>query len=379
MKHVPLDVDISFSRLRLLVEDALTKVNYTKSPGYPLNIEYASNKIALSAEKEEIILAAVARLHMRMTLTDAEFEEMLRNPLALLENGITDPSSIFIKTEPHPSRKHEKGNYRPICPGGLVDLLVETVMYYEPGEVLKDDFVENGSAVGIGFTDSMMEEFRQIIMNLVVLFGFSLESDVSGFDAGHTPQYMDATVEVDRKVYFSPDGLNCWNRHNKRWASMVVIGLSVFGKRVYIKSIPGGLDSGKRDTTRRNTTLRPLYSHTIAIKSNQSLTFSLANGDDGADFGIKDLAAFKQAALDLGIKLRDVKVDDKGISFCSHFYSYEKEGAELQSWPKLVYKILCNKGLCRSDAYQAIMEMRHNGDLAERLLRFLSTIDMLDM
>ena len=69
--------------------------------------------------------------------------------------GLVDPSMVFIKNEPHPKRKVLKGAYRCINPVSLVDQLVEDVLFSESALLLKEGFFDNGSAVGIGFTDEM--------------------------------------------------------------------------------------------------------------------------------------------------------------------------------------------------------------------------------
>lgn len=71
----------------------------------------------------------------------------------LLTAGWKDPSTVFIKNEPHPQRKLKKGAYRCINPVSLVDQLVEACLFSEMANILKSRIYESGSALGIGFSD----------------------------------------------------------------------------------------------------------------------------------------------------------------------------------------------------------------------------------
>jgi hypothetical protein len=82
------------------------------------------------------------------------FDSLTSDPYRLIELGWKDPSTVFTKKDPHPLRKLRKEEFRCINPVSAVDQLVESALFSEYAEILKDRKYESGSALGIGFTDS---------------------------------------------------------------------------------------------------------------------------------------------------------------------------------------------------------------------------------
>lgn len=374
LTSVPFDDDLSFSTLQWLVELACCTVGGDKTPGYPLNLEFGNNQMAFDSVGEEIKLAAVARLHILLDQS-SPFEEFVQHPLGLVLSGMVDPSSVFIKNEPHPPRKLREKRYRCINPVSLVDHLVESVLFSEPAEVLKRDLYVNGSAVGIGFSDDQMSEFVDFVRSMNNISGNPCSEDVSGFDALHTPQVMLASAALDQAVYTSKRGLSSWNLANRRWCISVTRSLATIGGKLYSKVQPGAFNSGSKDTSRRNTILRTIYAYYIGLLSGNNLKFVLANGDDALTWGVDDVKSYVESAQTLNIKLRDVTQNHKFFEFCSHRYHYETGRGELLSWPKSIYRMLTNTTLTYADAKQAQQEARHN-EQYENIGRFIESLSL---
>ena len=368
----PTDRDFEdVSKLYALVEQALDGVALDKTPGYPLNLLYSNNKLAIEGDRDMIIGAAVARLKM-MSSPDTNYEEILEQPGGLVWAGLIDPSSVFIKDEPHPKRKVDDGRYRCITPVSLTDQLVESVLFTESSRQLRkeDRIYINGSAVGIGFTDDQTKTFCDTIIKLNAKHGPPISDDMSGFDALHTEQTLDATCEIDRLTHKSLRGsLDKWNLCNRRWAKHCAHSATIIGNRVYIKVNPGGLNSGSKDTSRRNGSLRVEYSFYISIESKQEAEKASANGDDGLTWGVNDLDAYKEAARKWGFTLRDVTRYKDTLEFCSHTYDLSTKKASLTSWPKAIYRILTRE-VPYSDAMQVVDECRHNIEF-EKIRQFV--------
>jgi hypothetical protein len=121
------------------------------------------------------------------------------------------------------------------------------------------------------------------------------------------------------------------------------------------------LDSGSKDTSRRNTILKGLYTNVFALRSGQRVKRVIANGDDGLFWGVSDVDSYVGAAADLGVTIRGAKSSGSEFEFCSHNYSMLGTGCEvpLTSWRKAAYRMLC-KELTFSDAMQVVYEVRHN-------------------
>jgi hypothetical protein len=296
------------------------------------------------------------------------------DPFALVNMGLCDASSVFIKDEPHPSRKFETGRFRCINPVSLVDQIVESCLFSEPARLLKDNLFYNGSAVGISFSDKGMREFSRFLSIATERCGQVVSDDISGFDAIHTIQMLNATVRLDDLTYTSADGLKSWSRANSNWVKITSRSLAAINGKIYSKVEPGMINSGSKDTSRRNTALRNLYTCLFALMSNQEALHVIANGDDGLVWGLRDVESYVLAAEKLGIKLRDVHIGLSGLSFCSHVYDVTLGTASLETWPKLLYSIMTKKSKTRDDAIQAVVEARYNRE-GRMLSNIVSEID----
>lgn len=376
LHSVPTDSDCdSFDILYNRVEAAVRTVAGDRTPGYPLNLRFGSNAQALEHEKTSIVLCAVARLHMWLD-PDIPFEEMVDSGLPLIFTGLHSPYAVFIKDEPHPLRKVVLERYRCISPGDLVDLLVETVLFKESAEVLKgEQLFTSGSAVGIGFNQERCSGFVNFINKTNAELGYPIADDMSGFDALHTPETLLNTAEVDRRSHSHVNGsLDRWNMANRRWCVLCANSTSVISGNLYVKVTPGMLNSGSRDTSRRNTTLRLVYSTYLSLASGNKSVFPLANGDDGITWGVKDLERYKRCAYSAGLPVRDV-MRSRGdvIEFCSHEFNLKDRSCVLLSWPKALYRILTAPDLHVEDAYQVLQEF-YGGPVFDKTTRFITAI-----
>jgi hypothetical protein len=364
---------MSFANYVELVLDARCQVDDSKAPGYPLNVFYSTNAEAFAGAHDQIISAAIYRLRLMLD-PEFNFEFYIRDPIQALCDGIIDPSCIFVKDEPHPSRKTDEGKYRCITPVSLVHQLVEVCLFSEYSKHLATNLYKSGSAVGIGFSDDQTIEFCDFVNKLIDDYGPIVSDDISGFDALHTVQSLMATCRVDEFVITQEDAVD-WHRANRRWVLSMSHSVSAFNGSLYQKLELGCMDSGSRDTSRRNTILRQLYSYYLGFTSvpPQPLKYAGANGDDGLSAGIVDIDSYKRAAELAGIKIRDVKVARTSadcFSFCSHSYNLTTKKASLESWPKGVYRLVTKK--CEiEDAMQFAYECRHNGEIYDRILELI--------
>jgi hypothetical protein len=344
-----------------------------KSPGYPLNLQYQTNGQAFADVGDLLILSAVARLHMWLD-PDIPYDEISKDPWDLIITGFFDPSSVFNKNEPHPARKLKEGRFRCIDPVSVVTNLCECAMFSESSSQMKINLFESGSSVGISFTDQGMSAFYNFCKTKTEQFGPAKTDDVSGFDSVHTPQTLYASARVDELSHESPYGLTRWNVANRRWCCQCSKSCVILGQSIYTKIQLGMLNTGSRDTSRRNTTLRDIYTDYFYISaSGEPSKFTTANGDDAISWGPVSLDAYKESAAIAGFALRDVVERTDNFQFCSHEYS--TSGAFLTSWPKSVYRILTSTSIKKSDAYQFLYELRHNKEYGQ-VKHFIDLCDL---
>jgi hypothetical protein len=377
LQHAPSDLETQTVRsIESNLYRYVSTVNGSKNPGYPYNLRYSTNHEVLENEYAELKRTCAQRLYMWLNLSDEEFEVMVETPMLFVINGYVDPSSVFIKDEPHPRRKVQDKRYRCITPVSLVDQVCEAYLFDEMAQCLKGDLLHSGSAIGLGATEEDFALLKGFVKEEETVTSCNVVSDdVSGFDGLHTEQMLEATHQHDKQTFKCAKGKckNFW-RAQKRWVQVRARSTTVFHEEIFMKYFTGMIDSGSRDTSRRNTTLRIIYGWLILGRAGVKRGKVVAHGDDALTFGVKDIQAYKKAAEEIGIALRDVRQSpDSTFEFCSRLYDYSTHRVPLTSWPKSIYRILTRKVLAPDDVRQLTHEMRWN-DVLPKINTWLDVI-----
>jgi hypothetical protein len=338
----------------------LVKVSLDKTPGYPLNLTHGTNFSALKADSREIVNTAVARL-LLWTMPKTSDYALTLTPFELIKFGFTDPTNVFMKKEPHPLRKIHAKLYRCISGVSLVDNLVEAALFTKSSELIRERGVVGGSAIGIGFTDEQNKQFFAAIERINSNYGPPMGLDGSGYDAWHTEEALEATHYIDVEVH-SPSRI--WIAASRVWVYVAARAVAVVGSTLHAKTVFGMINSGSKDTSRRNTTLSLFYARYVGLLLGNRINHVLANGDDTLVWGDFDGSELEEAYSSFGAKVRDVDRFRDELHFCSHHYFKSSDGtvkAALTSWPKALYACLV-KEMRLDDAFQVANEIRHNDD-----------------
>lgn len=142
----------------------LATVRLDRSPGYPFKLHYKTNEEVLDEiGYVRVAEIATARLIIWLLVGSGKLTVSGMEPFDFVRFGLKDPSSVFIKDEPHPRRKVIDKRYRCITPVSLIDQLVESVLFTEMSTVMKTAKFWNGSAIGIGFHDEGNQEFQTFL------------------------------------------------------------------------------------------------------------------------------------------------------------------------------------------------------------------------
>jgi len=370
-----LDADTrnSYSAIKRLAVKYLLSVNRAKAPGYPLNLLYTTNEQAIDADYDLILGSVIARVHLWLS-DDWDYEDHRDDPMWFILNGIIDPSSVFIKDEPHPLRKLKEGRFRCITPVSLVGQVVEAILTQEMADSTKESLYDCGSAIGIGFTDHQNREFRDFMYRKLDEFdddATMTSSDVKGFDALHDEVSFAAVHHYEQLAWLAN---SVWWRAQKRWYLLMSKSVVFVDGVLYTKTIRGTLDSGSRKTSLENTTLRLIYEFYIRNRMPPTPIFVVAAGDDSISVGKTAPGEYERVALGLNITLRDVTTSRDSVEFCSHRYNRGNDLFPLTSWPKSVYRMLSKAVLDPLDVRQALNEMRHNVGLYTRLSMWVERI-----
>lgn len=153
------------------------------------------------------------------------------------------------------------------------------------------------------------------------------------------------------------------------------LGFVMIDGVLYIRSDFGGMDSGSKNTSRGNTIFRLCYDAYIFLLLEIVEFSSMANGDDCTSSGEVEVQSYLDAANSFGLRIRDAATSENSFDFCSHRYDLDTGLATLISWPKAVYRMLCEPGIGFSDAWQVVGEMRHNKEV-NAVASFVASLDL---
>ena len=125
-------------------------IKLDSSPGYPYTILGKTNKGILSDYRQVIIDLTIDRFIRLIGISLGELQDM--NYRDLLDNNLVDPVRLFVKQEPHPSRKFLTGKMRLISSVSIVDQLVERLFHSYINNKFIEQWVNIPSKPGIGLT-----------------------------------------------------------------------------------------------------------------------------------------------------------------------------------------------------------------------------------
>jgi len=287
-------------------------------------------------------------------LFDTESVEI--TPLEAVQAGFRDPALPFIKSELHPPRKVSSGAWRIVQGCSLVDQLVERVIFSTPIAVIKSQYPHSDAVVGIGFSDSMNEEFYNEVVRTMPEV---ISTDVSGWDRSLGRSYV---VEAAESVIRScVNACPHWTRAVRAHAQLMTSPLFALPDgQAYVlvtRNSPGGMLSGSYLTTTYNTLSR------LDASSLAGSVRAKAAGDDCLEVfppGVDIVQSYE----DLGFTVR-TDVHPPGVfEFCSHRYSgRDPSAAPLTSWRKAVANYFSLKTPNMDQLRGLLHELRHNDDL----------------
>jgi hypothetical protein len=247
-------------------------------------------------------------------------------PSQLVEAGLADPRTLFIKNEPHDSKKVAEGRWRLIWGASLVDVCTASITCRRQDKLDIEQYqggpVEGGhqQAAGLGHHDQgisrLCAEFQRLVDTGLEVF----DSDASGWDmsVNRDSLYADAhrrilLYEGRGKAVFELLTL-CEAAANS--AHVVLIGGSLWE---VLK--PGITASGILSTTAQNSFIRALLYAFVNVRH------CVVAGDDGA--GAREHGFDHATALAAyGPVEKQVNVYDSsvGLEFTSHRMKREMDG-----------------------------------------------------
>jgi hypothetical protein len=323
-------------------------------------------------ERDAICQTAAERLYRWLHATETDVQRILDDPQFVVENGWRDPCQPFLKNEPHPMRKVREKRWRIICAVSLVDQLVERAIFSPWCEVLRDHYPLLDCAIGIGFSDSQLQEFGETIERETAERGYTpVSSDVAGWDKSVSYDMLRLESElVSNKIRDPQDFVHVRTAITVWMVTSSCVAYAMPDGRLLVKVDPGLMPSGSYRTTTANSVMRLLVA---AMADSAS---ARAAGDDCLEW-TQDVAGLSDRYAAMGLTVRDVvEHTETSFGFCSHTYTKSNGTwvASLDTWPKAIFKLVSR--LASEERQAAVLhELRYNAqsDVA-RIMAALATI-----
>nr|APA23084.1 RNA-dependant RNA polymerase [Southern cowpea mosaic virus] len=306
------------------------EINQKASPGVPLSRLATTNKDLMAQHLQFVAACVTERL-----LLLASFEDIhALSPTEMVEMGLCDPVRLFVKQEPHPSRKLKEGRYRLISSVSIVDQLVERMLFGAQNELEIAEWQSIPSKPGMGLSVTHQADaiFRDLRVKHTVCP--AAEADISGFD--WSVQDWELWADVEMRIVLGSFPPMMARAARNRFSCFMNSVLQLSNGQLLQQELPGIMKSGSYCTSSTNSRIRCLMAELIGSP------WCIAMGDDSVE-GFVEGAREKYA--ELGHLCKDYKpcaITPTGqlyaVEFCSHVIKCNK--AHLTSWPKTLYRFL---------------------------------------
>lgn len=326
---------------RLLVVNAMAKLDPKSSPGYPYMRLGRTNGEVLGAHASLIEDLAVRRL---VDLWESDFDDLAAlSAQELVDCGYCDPIRVFVKNELHGRLKVAQGRMRLIMSVSVVDQIVERVLNGAQNGAEINAWESIPSKPGMGLGDEGLFTLEASFKSMKQ----PLSSDISGFDWSVSAWWLDC----DARARALLTGLGR-DMHRKR-ALCLGRSLLVFSDGVVWAQTEDGVQkSGSYNTSSTNSRIRFMLAALVARRGGWTGD-ACAMGDDAVeDSPVDDLApAYQQ----LGFRLKEASRD---IEFCAYRFNLAG-GFEPVRWHKMLANLLWSKPRDATAAAELLVALRH--------------------
>jgi hypothetical protein len=328
------------------------KVPQKSKPGVPYSTLGSTNKDILSNHREMFIDLVIKRLKILATVDVSNMSAE-----QLVQCGACDPVRVFVKDEPHSTRKITQERHRLIFAVSGVDQLVERLLCGDQNNEEIATWKTHPSAPGLGLSDDQqLDELYQQVMWMAG--GELAEADVTGWD--WSVQEWELLLEADMRSDLGNFNPICRRIIKARYYCVSRSVYAMPSGRLLVLTTPGVQLSGCYNTSSTNSRLRVLIAYLIGA------TWAKAMGDDCVEEYIDDAKAL-YAALGHPLKMYVRRTDE--FEFCSQ--KMTGEGCWPTDGTKTLYKLLEQKSI----TFELLAQFRNDMRNSPRLEEFLESVE----
>nr|AAA66950.1 p96 protein [Southern bean mosaic virus] len=242
----------------------------------------------------------------------SEAEDLLdESPVDLVRRGLCDPVRLFVKQEPHASRKVREGRFRLISSVSLVDQLVERMLFGPQNQLEIAEWEHIPSKPGMGL--SLRQQAKSLFDDLRVKHSRcpAAEADISGFD--WSVQDWELWADVEMIIVLGGFGHKLAKAARNRFSCFMNSVFQLSDGTLIEQQLPGIMKRSLDLLT--NSRIRCLMAELIGSP------WCIAMGDDSVE-GWVDGAKDKYMRLDTRADYKPCATTISGrlyeVEFCSH-------------------------------------------------------------
>jgi len=271
--------------IKLILWIVHNKVNRMSSPGLPYKSQYKTNGDWIDINVTQLVGLCYNRLQNRKEFNG--WHEDYRSAYELMDLGLTDGFTVFIKEEPHSTSKMQKGTYRIIAQQSLVDSIVDHVILHQLKQAMELKCSVLPLVNGLPFNTV---EGQRIMIARVLRMMEQISSDCSTYD--FTMGYANhlSGIQAIYEVYYP--GEDIWTElefglQEVYRRLLLSIHICIMLKNyvlsdgtVWEQLFPGSQSSGGFTTTMLNGIVRSLYEYHVQLEEGFEEPDCCSNGDD---------------------------------------------------------------------------------------------------
>lgn len=328
----------NLDQLEPWIETLVDTLNLDSSPGWPW-MDLDTTNYDLVVNNRDLIVSSVCKRIRKLSSSSlSRYESFL--------DGRVDLVRLFVKQEPHPTRKIVSKRWRLIFSVSVVDQLVERALYYNQCKSEIDRWEHIPSKPGIGFGDLSMDSINSSVELLLPV----VDTDMSGWDMNVKCWMLRAAVATHALASGVPFHSDF---------GRVMRGREELAMNPYVMFSDGKIDSfpqpGRMMSGRFVTSM--FNSHIRVLLASMRGCSAIAMGDDCVEqLGDGNWQQFYES---LGFTVTGhVHEELEGVEFCSHVCR-GRRWVPL-SLPRMVFRYISKREPTHEEAHQLLFEVRHH-------------------
>jgi len=280
------------------------------------------------------------------------------DPVALVRNDICSPIRLFIKDEPHASKKRSSGKLRLISGVGVDDQVLDRMLYGVQNSFEIDHWTECPSKPGMGLSDRDLTVLGTVLSEMLS-HGPVQGTDISGWDWS----VQNWEMELDSEIRAALAGASGSQFHFLLRVRAYCAANKVFclpDGSLVAQTYPGVQPSGWYCTSSTNSRMRVIARVAAVVLAGGDTKDAgriIAMGDDAVE-GVTGEDVLSWYAR-LGHKVKEISVSSSlaGIEFCSHRFMPSGLAYPANIW-KTIFRFLTHSP--SSDQYlDWFSQLRH--------------------